>query len=163
MADAALVLRPAVPADAPLIADLVRELAAFEKLSQAVDADEAMLAAALFADVPRVFCTLAYDADQPAGFILWFYTFSTFRGRHGIWIEDLYVREEFRGKGIGRALLALLARRCHDEKLVRLEWAVLDWNARAIGFYEALGARLMQEWTICRLEDVALEHLSPGV
>ncbi|MGB8277547.1 MAG: GNAT family N-acetyltransferase [Methylovirgula sp.] len=103
MADAAIVLRPAVPRDAALIFALVRELAAYERLPQDVEADEAMLAAALFGAQPRAFCTIADYGDAPAGFVLWFYTFSTFRSRHGIWIEDLYVRESFRGKGIGGA------------------------------------------------------------
>ncbi len=116
-----------------------------------------MIAAALFAEHPRVFCSIAEYDGAPAGFVLWFYTFSTFRGRHGIWIEDLYVRESFRGKAIGAALLASLARRCVDEKLGRLEWAVLDWNETAIAFYQSAGARLMREWTMCRLEGAALD------
>ncbi len=121
-----------------------------------------MLAAVLFAKEPRVFCTLADYGDVPAGFILWYYTFSTFRGRHGIWIEDIYVREKFRGKSIGKMLLASLARRCVDENLSRLEWAVLDWNTSAIAFYEAMGARLMREWTMCRLEGAALAASADG-
>ncbi len=162
MADAAIVLRPAVPRDAVLIFALVRELAAYEQLSGEVQADEAMLAAALFGAQPRAFCVIADYGDAPAGFVLWFYTFSTFRGRHGIWIEDLYVRENFRGKGIGAALLALLARRCVEEKLGRLEWAVLDWNETAIAFYQSAGANLLQEWTMCRLDGAALSAFASG-
>lgn len=156
MADAAIALRAAVPGDAALIADFVRELAAFEKLSDEVAAGEAMLAAALFAETPRVFCTIADHDGAPAGFVLWFYTFSTFRGRHGIWIEDLYVREPFRGKGVGAALLTAVARRCVEEDLGRLEWSVLDWNKNAIAFYESSGAQLMDDWTMCRLDGTAL-------
>jgi GNAT superfamily N-acetyltransferase len=156
MADAAIALRAAVPGDAALIADFVRELAAFEKLSHEVAANEAMLGAALFAQTPRVFCMIADYDGTPAGFLLWFYTFSTFRGRHGIWVEDLYVREQFRGKGVGAALLTALARRCVDEDLGRLEWSVLDWNKNAIAFYESSGAKLMSDWTMCRLDGAAL-------
>lgn len=156
MADAAITLRPAAPSDAPLIFTLICELAAYERLSQDVETTETMIAAALFSDPPRVFCTIAEYGGAPAGFILWFYTFSTFRGRHGIWIEDIFIREDFRGKGIGTALLTFLARRCLVEKLGRLEWAVLDWNKPAIDFYQSMGARLMQEWTMCRLDGTAL-------
>ena len=157
MADARIILRPAAPPDAPLIFVLIGELAAYERLSQEVEANEGMIAAALFADPPRAFCTIAEYDGTPAGFVLWFYTFSTFRGRQGIWIEDLYVREGLRGTGVGRTLLTSLARRCHDEKLGRLEWAVLDWNAPAIAFYEKIGATLMEAWTICRLDGAALQ------
>lgn len=162
MADAAIALRAAAPGDAALIADFVRELAVFEKLSHEVAADEAMLGAALFAKNPRVFCTIADYDGMPAGFLLWFYTFSTFRGRHGIWVEDLYVRDEFRGKGVGAALLTALARRCVDENLGRLEWSVLDWNKNAIAFYESAGARLMRDWTMCRLDGAALADFAAG-
>ncbi|MHB8884161.1 MAG: GNAT family N-acetyltransferase [Methylovirgula sp.] len=156
MTDAAITLRPAVPSDAPLIFALIGELAAYERLSQEIAADEGMIAAALFADAPRAFCTIAEYDGAVAGFVLWFYTFSTFRGRHGIWIEDLYVREPLRGRGIGRALLMSVARRCREEKLGRLEWAVLNWNAPAIGFYEKVGAKLLRDWTMCRLDGTAL-------
>jgi GNAT superfamily N-acetyltransferase len=162
MTDAAIALRVAAPGDVGLIVDLVRELAAFEKLSHEVVADEAMLAAALFSDAPRVFCTIADYGDEPAGFLLWFYTFSTFRGRHGIWVEDLYVREPLRGKGVGAALLTAMARRCVDEDLGRLEWSVLDWNKNAIAFYESSGAQLMNDWTMCRLDGEALMDFALG-
>jgi GNAT superfamily N-acetyltransferase len=163
MTDPAIVLRAAVARDAALIAELVRELAAFEKLSHEVVVDEAMLVAALFGKAPRVFCTIAEYDGTPAGFLLWFYTFSTFRGRHGIWVEDLYVREPFRGKGVGAALLTAMARRCVDEDLGRLEWSVLDWNKNAITFYESSGARLMTDWTMCRLDGTALADFAGGV
>jgi GNAT superfamily N-acetyltransferase len=153
-------IRPAVPADAELIFALVTELAAYEKLSAAVDATPKSLADALFSAAPRVFCDMAAYDGAPAGLAIWFYTFSTFRGRHGIWLEDLYVRPAFRGRGIGKALLARLAARCVDEKLARLEWSVLDWNTPAIAFYKATGAMLMDEWTNCRCEGDALSKLA---
>lgn len=156
MTDAQIHLRAALPSDAPLIFALIGELAAYEKMAQEVVADEGMIAAALFGDAPRAFCTIAEHDGIAAGFLLWFYTFSTFRGRHGIWIEDLYVREPLRGHGIGRALLMSAAHRCRDEKLGRLEWSVLNWNAPAIGFYEKVGAKLLRDWTICRLDGAAL-------
>ncbi len=155
-------IRPATSGDAALIFAFVKELAAFEHLSHEVEADEAMLAAALFSKDPRVFSEIAEYGGAPAGFSLWFYTFSSFRGRHGIWIEDLYVRENFRGKGIGGALLHKIARRCAEEKLGRLEWSVLDWNKNAIRFYELTGARLMSEWRICRLDGAALLEFAAG-
>ncbi len=152
-------IRPAVPADAPLIHALVLELAAYERLSHAVRSTPASFAAALFGPAPRAFCLIAEWGGAPAGLALWFYNFSTFEGRHGIYLEDLYVRPEHRGRGLGRALLAGLASRCREEGLARLEWSVLDWNAPAIGFYRGLGAVLQEEWTGCRLEGAALARL----
>lgn len=160
MADAAIVLRPAVPRDAALIFALVRELAAYERLSQDVETDEAILAAALFGAQPRAFCVIADYGDVPAGFVLWFYTFSTFRGRHGIWIEDLYVRESFRGKGIGAPLRRGKARRARmgGARLERDGGLLLsicrreadagmdDVPARKRGF-----ERMRQSMTICGL------------
>lgn len=160
---AKIALRPAASRDAPLIFTFVRELAAFEHLSHEVEADEAMLAGALFGANPRIFCTIAEFDGAPAGFILWFYTFSSFRGRHGIWVEDLYVRENFRGRGLGAAMLHWAAQRCVDEKLGRLEWSVLDWNENAIRFYKSTGARVMEEWRICRLDGKALAAFAAGV
>lgn len=154
-----MAIRPAVPADTALVLAFVRELAEYERLLHEVEADEAALRGALFGPAPRVFCDIAEEAEGPAGFALWFYTFSTFRGRHGIYLEDLYVRPAFRGLGLGRALLAGLGRRCRAEGLGRLEWAVLDWNAPAIGFYEGLGARPRPGWTVYRTEGQALARL----
>ena len=152
-------IRPAMPEDAALICAYIRELAEYERLAHEAVATEADLSAALFCEQPKVFCDLAEWEGQPAGFALWFYTFSTFRGRHGIYLEDLYVRPEHRGRGLGKALLARLARRCADEQLGRLEWAVLDWNAPSIAFYESLGARPMNDWAVYRLTDEALATL----
>ena len=153
-------IRPAARADSALVAAFVRELAEYEKLSHEVEASEEMLAEALFGPTPRVFCDIAEWDGAPAGFALWFYTFSSFRGRHGVWLEDIFVRPQFRGAGIGKALLAHLARRCVAEGLGRFEWSVLDWNAPSIAFYEAQGATLMHEWKICRMTGAALENLS---
>jgi GNAT superfamily N-acetyltransferase len=114
----------------------------------------------LFGPAPRVFCDIAEIDGAPVGFALWFYSYSTFRGRHGIWLEDLFVRPEQRGAGAGLALLKALARRCADQDLARLEWSVLDWNAPAIGFYDSLGALTMDEWTTRRLTGAALEALA---
>ena len=154
-----LTIRPSEPDDAPLIFAFVRELADYERLSHEVVATAEDIRAALFGPEPRVFCDIAEWEGAPAGFALWFYNFSTFRGRCGIYLEDLYVRPAHRGRGLGKALLARLARRCREQGLARLEWAVLDWNAPSIAFYESLGARPNSEWTVYRLSDDALETL----
>jgi GNAT superfamily N-acetyltransferase len=153
-------IRPAAPAESGLVLAFVRELAAYERLAHEVDATEEALAAALFGPNPRVFADLALWNGEPAGFALWFYNFSTFRGRHGIYLEDLFVRPAFRGHGIGRALLRHLARRCRAEGLARLEWWVLDWNEPALRFYRSLGAAPMDEWTVQRVTGAALERLA---
>ena len=157
-----LVIRPAVPADAGLIMGFIRELAEYERLSHAVEATEADIARDLFAPAPRAYCDIAEAAGEPIGFALWFYNYSTFKGRAGIYLEDLYVRPKARGRGAGRALLRRLARRCVDEGLGRLEWAVLDWNAPAIGFYDALGAEALDDWIVRRLAGEALAKLAAG-
>jgi GNAT superfamily N-acetyltransferase len=155
-------LRPASPADAPLILALICELAEYERLSHEVDATEAAIGAALFGSSPRVFCDIAEWEGAPAGFALWFYSFSTFRGRHGIYLEDLFLRPAFRSKGIGKALLANLAGRCAEEGLARLEWGVLDWNEPSIAFYRSLGAVALDGWTKNRLDGAALAKLAAG-
>jgi GNAT superfamily N-acetyltransferase len=153
-------IRPAAREDSALVASLVRELADYERLSHEVEASEEMLADAMFGPSPRVFCDIVEHHGAPAGFALWFYTFSSFRGRHGLWLEDIFVRPAFRGRGLGKALLAHLARRCVTEGLGRFEWSVLDWNAQSIAFYEAQGATIMQEWKICRMSGAALDELA---
>ena len=157
-----LAIRPAAPGDAALVLAFIRELAAYERLAHEVDATEEAVAAALFAGTPRVFAELAEWDGEPAGFALWFYNFSTFRGRHGIYLEDLFVRPAFRGHGIGRSLLQALARRCVAEGLGRLEWWVLDWNEPALRFYRSLGAVAIEEWTVQRVAGQALERLAAG-
>ena len=152
--------RPAVAGDAPLILRFILELAAYEKLLDKVlitiDGVEAML----FAPRPRAFCEIAEMNGEPVGFALWFYSVSTFEGHYGLYLEDLYVRPEARGAGVGRALLARLARRCVDEDLKRMEWAVLDWNAPAIRFYDSLGATAKTEWITRQLRGDALRSLA---
>ncbi len=151
-----LSIRAARPDDSALIFTLVRELADYEKLSHEIDASEDMIAAALFGSAPRLYCDIAEWEGVPAGFAVWFLNFSTFRGRHGIYLEDLFVRPDHRGRGIGKALLQRLAQRCVDEGYARFEWAVLDWNAPAIAFYKSIGAQVKDEWKICRLSGDAL-------
>jgi diamine N-acetyltransferase len=153
-------VRPARPDDAALIFALVNELAEYEKLAHEVKATQEGIADALFGRAPRVFCDIVERHGEGVGFALWYYTFSTFRGRHGIYLEDLYVRPAFRGHGCGKLLLATLAKRCVAENLGRLEWAVLDWNAPSIDFYRSQGAVLMDEWTTCRVTDAALWRLA---
>ena len=157
---ASFVIRPATPDDGAVIFELVRALADYERLLDHVDASEAMLSAALFCEHPRLFCDLVEVKGDIVGFAVWFYNFSTFRGRAGLYIEDLFVRPEARGCGYGKALLSHLAARCVREGLARLEWSVLDWNESSIAFYQAHGAQLMHDWTICRVSDQALWHLA---
>jgi GNAT superfamily N-acetyltransferase len=157
---ASLHIRPARPGEAPLVLELIRALAVYERLAHEVDATEPDIEAALFGPAPRVFCDIAELEGMPVGFALWFYSFSTFRGRHGIYLEDLFVRPEHRGRGVGKALMARLAARCVAENLPRFEWSVLDWNMPSIDVYKRLGAVLMDEWTRCRLSGEALMALA---
>jgi GNAT superfamily N-acetyltransferase len=152
-------IRPAAAGDAALIVELIKELALYEKLEDEVVATAADIVRDLFGPSPRVFCDIAEADGAPVGFALWFYTYSTFLGRHGIWLEDLFVRPEARGRGAGKALLAALARRCVEQGLGRLEWSVLDWNTPSIDFYRSQGAALLDEWKHCRLEGDGLQRL----
>ncbi|PLX36442.1 MAG: GNAT family N-acetyltransferase [Hyphomicrobiales bacterium] len=157
-----LTIRPARAGDAGLILALIRELADYEKLAHEVVCDEAMLEASLFGDTPRVFSDIAEWDGEPAGFVLWFYNYSTFLGRHGLYLEDLFVRPSHRRYGIGTSLLKHLAQRCVDEGLGRFEWSVLDWNAPARDFYKVLGADSMDEWIGQRVTGEALAKLAGG-
>jgi GNAT superfamily N-acetyltransferase len=157
-----LAIRRARPDEAGLVLSLVRELAAYEKLLHEVEATEAMIAEALFSHNPRLFCEIAEWDGEAAGFAVWFVNFSTFSGRSGIYLEDLFVRPALRGKGIGKALLVHLAKQCVDNGWSRLQWSVLDWNTPSIEFYQSLGAVLMDEWTVCRLNGPALMALARG-
>ena len=155
-----LLIRAAAPADCVLIFSLVRELADYEKVTHQMEATVEQISAALFAREPRLYCDIAEWNGKPAGFAVWFLNFSTFRGRHGIYVEDLFVRPAFRRRGIGKALMARLAARCVKEGWARFEWAVLDWNAPSIAFYKSIGADVMDKWRICRLSGKALQDFA---
>jgi GNAT superfamily N-acetyltransferase len=155
-----ITLRPATPADVPTILRFIRELAAYERAPDAVVATEADLLRDGFGDTPRFTAIIAEVDAAPAGFALYFTTYSTWRGHHGLRLEDLYVTPAMRGKGIGRALLAHLARTAVEQGCPRLEWDVLEWNAPAIAVYERVGATVLTEWRIMRLADDALRALA---
>jgi GNAT superfamily N-acetyltransferase len=152
-------IRPAGPRDIPVIGRLIRELADYEHALDQVELTEEGLGAALLAPAPAVFAHVAEYRGTVAGFALWYVSFSTWTG-HGIYLEDLFVSPEVRGAGLGRALLAELAGICADRGYQRLEWAVLDWNAPALAFYDALGAQSLDDWRIRRLSGTALSDLA---
>ena len=139
---------------------MIRELADYERSPDAVEADERAVRSALFGPDPQVFALIADHAGEPVGFAVWFVSFSTWTGQHGIYLEDLFVRPAHRGGGHGQALLGELARIAVDRGYRRLEWAVLDWNTPAIGFYRALGAAPMSGWTVWRTTGPALRQLA---
>ncbi len=155
-----LSIREAEKGDESLILGFIRELAAYEKLSDAVTATPDHLSRTLFADDPKVFALIAEQDGDPIGFALYFFNYSTFLGKHGLYLEDLYVREAHRGSGAGTALLAKLAQIALARDCGRMEWSVLDWNAPSIAFYKALGAEALDEWTIYRLTGDALSDLA---
>src|SRR6202049_2392359 len=157
-----LTIRRGRPDEAGLVLSLVRELAEYEKLLHEFEDTEAMIGAALCAEEPRLFCEIAEWNGEPAGFAVWFVNFSTFSGRSGIYLEDLFVCPALRGKGIGKALLSHLAKECVANGWSRLQWSVLDWNTPSIEFYKSLGAELMEEWTVCRVGGAALTALAEG-
>ena len=144
-------IRPARVEDVPDILGLIRELATYERAPNEVTATEEQLVDVLFSEKPVAEVLLAFEKETPVGFALFFYNFSTWLGRPGLYLEDLFVNPEKRGKGYGRALLVDLAKIAYDRGCGRMEWAVLDWNEPAIKFYRALGAKPMDEWTVFRL------------
>ena len=152
-------IRPAAPADVPAVARLIRALAEYERLAHEVVLDEGRLREHLFG--PRPFCEalIAEDGGAAVGFALFFHNYSTFLARPGVYLEDLFVLPEYRGRGHGKALLAALAKLALERGCGRLEWAVLDWNEPAVGFYKSLGAVPMDEWTVYRVTGEALERL----
>jgi GNAT superfamily N-acetyltransferase len=156
----AITIRPATPRDLPLILAFIRELAVYERLEEHVVATEAALATALFGPRPYAEVIFACRGGMPVGFALFFHNFSTFIGKPGIYLEDLFVRPEARGLGVGRRLLQWLARTTLERGCARLDWAVLDWNEPSIGFYRSLGALAQDAWTTFRLEGAALERLA---
>lgn len=153
-----LEIRPARPNDCHLILGLIRELAEYEKLAHEVEADEERLRATLFADPPAAHCVIAFLDGQPAGFAIYFFNYSTFLAKPGLYLEDLFVKPAHRGAGLGKALLLHLARLANARGCGRMEWSVLDWNEPAIGFYRKLGAVPMSEWTVFRLTGPALRR-----
>jgi GNAT superfamily N-acetyltransferase len=155
-----LVIRRARPDDIGVVFALIKELAAYEKLAHEVAAGEADIAEALFCEHPVLFCDIAEWNGEAAGFAVWFVNFSTFAGRAGIYLEDLFVRPAFRRNGLGQALLGHLARICVERGWARLQWSVLDWNAPSITFYKSLGAELMDDWTLCKVTGPALAQLA---
>ena len=157
-----LEISPAAPADVPLLLSLIKELAEFEKLHQHVVATEAVLRQSLFGGRAAAEAVIARVGGEPAGFALYFHNFSTFLGKHGLYLEDLFVRPEFRGNGVGKALLAYLAKLAIERGCGRFEWAVLDWNRRAQEFYESLGAQARTDWIGYRITGDALRRLSEG-
>jgi GNAT superfamily N-acetyltransferase len=155
-----LAIRPAVPADATIILRFVRELAAYEREPDAVEATEPMIAEALFGATPGAEAVIAEIAGTPVGFALFFHNFSTWTGKRGLYLEDLYVTPAARGSGAGKALLRHLARIAIERGCARFEWSVLDWNTPAIDFYRAMGAVAMEEWTVQRVSGDALRRLA---
>lgn len=153
-------IRPVEPDDVPHILRLIRDLATYEKAPDSVEATEELLRDSLFAPSPAVFAHVAEVDGEVVGFAVWYMTFSTWLGRHGIWLEDLYVDPAHRGTGLGRALLATLADICVERGYGRLEWWVLDWNTPAIDFYRSLGSQPMDEWTVHRVDGDALARLA---
>jgi GNAT superfamily N-acetyltransferase len=155
-----LTIRPAIAGEAALVLGFIKQLAAYEALSHEVVATEDSINDVLFGPAPRAFCDIAEWDGVPVGIAVWFYNFSTFHGRLGIYLEDLFVEPSFRGRGIGKGLLKHLARRCVDGGLTRLQWWVLDWNAPSIAFYKSLGAKPMDEWTVMRVSGDDLAELA---
>jgi GNAT superfamily N-acetyltransferase len=153
-------IRPARPSDVPAIYELIRDLAAYERALPEVTGTQEQLRESLFGDQPSVFAHVAEHEGEVVGFALWFLNYSTWLCRHGIYLEDLYVRPEMRGHGYGRQLLAELAALCMERGYGRLEWWVLDWNEPALGFYRSLGAEPMSDWTVHRVSGQALADLA---
>ena len=157
-----LSIRPATRADLPLIAQFIRDLAEYEKLAHEVRFDEATLGDRLFGPRPYAEVLIGEIDGAPQGFALFFHNFSTFEGKPGVYLEDLFVRPEARGSGLGKALLKRLAAIAIERDCARLEWWVLDWNEPSIQFYKALGAKFMDEWTVMRVDGEALATLAGG-
>ncbi len=153
-------ISPAQESEIPLILTFIRKLAEYEKLSHEVVASEDTLRASLFGPNPAAEVVLAYAREEPVGFAVYFRNFSTFLGREGIYLEDLFVEPAYRGRGIGAALLAQVAKIAKERGCERLNWAVLNWNQSAIDFYRKIGAVLLDDWTVCRLSGSALDHLA---
>jgi len=146
-------IQKATISDAPLILEFIKKLAIYEKLEREVSADLESIKNSFFGTNPRVFCLLAYWNSVPVGFAVYFYNYSTFLAKHGLYLEDLFIDPNYRSKGLGKALLKALIQIAKDENLGRVEWSVLDWNTPAIDFYKTLRARAMDEWTVYRITE----------
>lgn len=159
-----LTIRPAAPDDVPLVLEFVKALAEYEKLSDRVTATAAVLRESLFGPHPGAEVLLAFAGDTPVGFAVYFHNFSTFLGVKGLWLEDIFVKPQYRERGYGKALLLRAARIAHERGCGRFEWAVLDWNTPAQAFYQSLGAVPLDDWTIYRVTGDALARLAtlPG-
>jgi GNAT superfamily N-acetyltransferase len=155
-----ILIRAAREPDVPLVLEFIRKLAVYERLAHQVEATEAVLRDSLFGNVSRAEVLLAFEGETPAGFALFFHNFSTFVGRAGLYLEDIYVNEEFRGRGIGTALFRRLAQIAVERDCGRFEWAVLDWNSSAIRFYEGIGAKALSDWRLFRLTGEPLGRLA---
>lgn len=153
-------IEQATEKDVPLLLSLIRGLAEYEKLLDSVSATEERLRASLFGSSPYAEAILAYENDKPVAYAIYFFTYSSFVGLPGLYLEDLFVLTESRGSGIGRRLLAFLAQRAVERGCHRMEWAVLNWNDPAIGFYKSLGAEPMNDWTVYRLSEKKLEEMA---
>lgn len=154
------IIRDAIPADCPTILRFIRDLAEYEKLANEVVATEEDLRRTLFCEHPKSFCMIAEEDGVPLGFAVYFYNYSTFLGRHGLYVEDVFVSPQARGKGIGQRLFQALAQRAIERDCGRMEWWVLDWNEPAIEFYRRMNAEAMSEWTVYRLSGASLAALA---
>jgi GNAT superfamily N-acetyltransferase len=154
-----LIIRPAKIQDVGEVLHLIQDLATYEKAPEQVEASEEDLLNTIFASDPRVFCDLVEVDGQIAGMAIWFLNYSTWQAKHGIYLEDLFIKPEYRGRGYGKALLKHLAKICDEKGYGRLQWWVLDWNSPAIEFYKSLGAEAMDEWTVYRTSGKALKDL----
>ena len=152
-------IRPARKVEASIILQLIKDLAEYEKAPDEVKAGEKEIIETIFADNPKVFCDLVEVDGDIAGMAIWFLNYSTWQGKHGIYLEDLYVKPEYRGRGYGKALLQHLAGICNERGYGRFQWWVLDWNSPAIEFYRSLGAEAMSEWTVYRVSGLPLRRL----
>ncbi len=153
-------IEPATERDVPLLLTLIRGLADYERLSDRVSATEENLRASLFGERPYAEAVLAYDGNRPVGYAIYFFTYSSFQGLPGLYLEDLFVLPDSRGSGVGRRLLTFLAQKALGRGCIRMEWAVLNWNEPAIGFYKSLGAEQMNEWSVYRLSGEKLEEMA---
>lgn len=155
-----LSIRPATEDDIPLLLEFIKALADYERLSHLVSATDSSLRESLFGVQPGAQALLAFEDDIPVGFAVYFHSFSTFLGRRGMWLEDLFVKPEYRGRGYGKALLHRVGQIAHERGCGRFEWAVLDWNTPSIEFYSSLGAEPLSDWTIFRMTGKSLEQFS---